>query len=85
MNVIPCQHNAELQKQIETFAEVLKTEAHKLGKHGLPEAEFYGEGGLFRGAIERTGEDFCARADRTTVRGWSRDRELSDGALCSLR
>lgn len=36
-------------------------------------------------AVGRTGEDFCVRVDRTTVRGWSRDRELSDGALCSLR
>jgi hypothetical protein len=34
------------------YAEVLKTDAHKLGAHGLSEQEFY-DSGVFRGAIER--------------------------------
>lgn len=52
MSVIPCEQNAGLRDQIEKFAEVLKTQAHLLGDHGLDEKEFYNSG-LFRGAIER--------------------------------
>ena len=59
MTVIPCQKNALLRAQINRFAEVLKTEAHKLGDHGLDETEFYNSG-LFRGAIERIRGQFSA-------------------------
>ncbi len=59
MSVIPCEKNAELRKRIEEFAETLKTEAHKLGTHGLNENEFYNSG-LFRGAIERIRGQFSA-------------------------
>jgi hypothetical protein len=59
MSVIPCQQNEELQRLIVEYAEVLKTEAHKLGTHGLSEEEFY-TSGLFRGAIERTRGQFSA-------------------------
>lgn len=59
MTVIPCQQNAELRRQIEEYAEVLKTEAHTLGDHGLDEREFYNSG-LFRGAIERVRGQFSA-------------------------
>lgn len=59
MNIIPCEQNAELRKKIEDFSEVLKTEAHKLGTHGLAEAEFYNSG-LFRGSIERIRGQFSA-------------------------
>src|SRR4029077_3888973 len=44
---------------IRDYAEVLKTEAHKLGAHGLDEKEFYNSG-LFRGAIERIRGQFSA-------------------------
>ncbi len=56
---IPCIANADLRKRIEEFSEVLKTEAHKLGAHGLDENEFYNSG-LFRGAIERIRGQFSA-------------------------
>lgn len=56
---IPCIANADLRKQIEKFAEVLKTEAHKLGDHGLDEKEFYNSG-LFRGAVERVRGQYSA-------------------------
>ena len=59
MSVIPCQQNEELQKLIRDYAEVLKTDAHKLGAHGLSEEEFYNSG-VFRGAIERTRGQFSA-------------------------
>ena len=59
MTVIPCSQNAELRELIETYAEVLKSEAHKLGDHGLGEHEFYNSG-LFRGAIERVRGQFSA-------------------------
>jgi hypothetical protein len=59
MTIIPCQQNAELRKRIEEYSETLKTEAHKLGNHGLSEAEFYNSG-LFRGAIERVRGQFSA-------------------------
>lgn len=59
MSAIPCCANPELQRKIEEFAEVLRTQAHKLGDHGLSEAEFYGSG-LFRGAIERIRGQFSA-------------------------
>lgn len=38
MSVIPCEQNSDLRAQIERFAEVLKTEAHRLGDHGLTSA-----------------------------------------------
>jgi hypothetical protein len=57
--IIPCEQNSELQKQIEEFAETLKTEAHTLGKHGVPESDFY-RLGLFQGAIERIRGQFSA-------------------------
>jgi len=59
MSVIPCKQNKELRRRIERFAETLKTEAHKLGDHGLDEQEFYNSG-LFRGAIERVRGQFSA-------------------------
>lgn len=59
MNVIPCEKNRNLQQLIEEYAEVLKTEAHTLGGHGLSEEDFYNSG-LFRGAIERIRGQFSA-------------------------
>jgi hypothetical protein len=59
MSVIPCVKNRELQKLIRDYAEVLKTDAHKLGAHGLSEEDFYNSG-VFRGAIERTRGQFSA-------------------------
>lgn len=59
MSVIPCEQNAELQTKIRNFSEVLKTQAHQLGEHGLDEQEFYNSG-LFRGAIERIRGQFAA-------------------------
>jgi hypothetical protein len=50
--IIPCETPPALKEHIEQFAEVLKTEAHKLGTHGLSEEEFYNSG-LLDGAIER--------------------------------
>lgn len=69
MSVIPCERNRELRRQIKAFSEVLKTEAHTLGNHGLGEAEFYNSG-LFRGAIERVRGQYAAsmRAKRNFVR-----------------
>jgi hypothetical protein len=59
MNILPCEQNELLRKRIEEYAEILKTEAHKLGAHGLTEKEFYNSG-LFRGAIERIRGQFSA-------------------------
>ncbi|WP_408595017.1 hypothetical protein ACIPCF_17740 (plasmid) [Paracoccus marcusii] len=59
MSVIPCEQDAALRKQIEQFAEVLKTRAHTLGEHGLDEKSFY-ESALFRGAIESIRGTFSA-------------------------
>lgn len=59
MSIIPCEQNQELRRRIEEYAEVLKTEAHRIGAHGLDEAEFYNSG-LFRGAIERVRGQFSA-------------------------
>ncbi len=59
MSEIPCKENKNLRKQIVEFAEVLKTESHTLGNHGLSEQEFY-QSGLFRGAIERIRGQFSA-------------------------
>ncbi len=72
MSIIPCEQNQGLREQIERFAEVLKTEAHKLGQHGLEEKDFYNSG-LFRGAIERVRGQFSA-----TMRG---KREFVQHAL----
>jgi hypothetical protein len=59
MSVIPCQQNEELQTKIRDYSEVLKTQAHQLGNHGLDELEFYNSG-VFRGAIERVRGQFSA-------------------------
>lgn len=59
MTIVPCERNTALRDQIEAFAEVLKTQAHLLGAHGLSEREFY-DSGLFRGAIERLRGQFAA-------------------------
>ena len=63
MSVIPCARDARLKAEIERFAEVLKTQAHQLGDHGLSEQEFYSSA-IFRGAIERVRGEFSA-----TLRG----------------
>ena len=59
MSVIPCDKNSKLEKLIRQYAEALKTEAHKIGSHGLSEEEFYNSG-LFRGAIERIRGQYSA-------------------------
>jgi len=59
MSVIPRSQNQDLKRLIKEYAEVLKTEAHRLGAHGLDEREFYNSG-LFRGAIERVRGQFSA-------------------------
>jgi hypothetical protein len=59
VSVIPCQQNEELQARIREYTEILKTQAHQLGNHGLDELEFYNSG-LFRGAIERIRGQFSA-------------------------
>lgn len=59
MNVIPCSQKKELKKLIEDYAETLKTDAYKIGDHGLGENEFYNSG-VFRGAIERVRGQFSA-------------------------
>jgi hypothetical protein len=59
MSIIPCKQNDALRLQIEEYAEILKTQAHLLGDHGLDENEFYNSG-LFRGAIERIRGQFSA-------------------------
>jgi hypothetical protein len=59
MTIVPCGQNERLRQLIEEFAETLKTEAHKLGNHGLDEKEFYNSG-LFRGAIERIRGQYSA-------------------------
>jgi hypothetical protein len=59
MSIIPCQQNKNLRKLIRDYAEVLKTESHKLGTHGLDEKDFY-QSGLFRGAIERVRGQFAS-------------------------
>lgn len=59
MSVVPCERNDNLNRLIDDYVEVLKTEAHRLGSHGLSEEEFYASG-LFRGAIERARGQFSA-------------------------
>ena len=56
---IPCRRNEKLRELIVDYAEILKTEGHILGDHGLTEKDFY-QGGLFRGAIERIRGQFSA-------------------------
>jgi hypothetical protein len=69
MTVIPCEQDPRLRVEIERFAEVLKTEAHKLGHHGMDEASFYSSP-IFRGAIEK-------------VRGGSPRQCAASGNSCS--
>ena len=57
--VIPCAQNTDLEKQIEDFAEVIKTATHTLGTHGLSEADFY-RSGILEGAIQRIRGQYSA-------------------------
>ena len=50
--VIPCEQNTKLEKQIEEFSDVLRTESHGLGSHGLSESDFY-QSGILEGAVQR--------------------------------
>jgi len=59
MKATPCDKNTALKKQVSELAEVLKTQAHKLGDHGLSDQEFYNSG-LFRGAVEQIRGEFVA-------------------------
>lgn len=63
MTVIPCEQDPRLRADIDRFAEVLKTQAHRLGDHGLGEKEFY-QSPIFRGAIEKLRGEYSA-----TMRG----------------
>ena len=59
MKATPCEKNTALKQQVSELAEVLKTQAHLLGGHGLTEQEFYNSG-LFRGAVEQIRGEFVA-------------------------
>lgn len=59
MKATPCERNPALQQKVEELAEVLKTEAHTLGNHGLDEQDFYNSG-LFRGAVEQIRGEYSA-------------------------
>lgn len=63
MSVIPCDQDPQLRRQIDSFAEVLKTQAHTLGDHGMNEADFY-QSPIFRGAVEKLRGEYSA-----TMRG----------------
>ena len=63
MSVIPCEQDPQLRAEIDRFAEVLKTQAHALGDHGLSETDFY-QSPIFRGAIEKLRGEYSA-----TMRG----------------
>ena len=56
---IPCERNTELEGQIKEFAEVLKTESHKLWEHRLSESDFY-QSGILEGAIQRIRGQYSA-------------------------
>lgn len=58
MSIVFCHKDRELEKRIDAFAEVLRTESHTLGDHGLDQHEFYNS--VFRGAIERIRGQFSA-------------------------
>lgn len=63
MTVILCEQDARLRAEIDRFAGALKTQAHRLGDHGLNETDFYNSP-IFRGAIEKLRGEFSA-----TLRG----------------
>src|ERR1700738_1618599 len=57
--IIPCEKNAELEKKIEAFAEIILAQAHKLEGHGLSEKDFY-DSGILEGAIQRIRGQYSA-------------------------
>jgi hypothetical protein len=58
--IIPCEKNPDLEKKIEAFAEVIRTQAHQLAGHGLSEKDFYGSG-ILEGAIQRIRGQYSAQ------------------------
>jgi hypothetical protein len=58
VSIISCHKDRTLEKRIDEFAEILRTEAHTLGNHGLDQNEFYNS--VFRGAVERIRGQFSA-------------------------
>ena len=65
MTVIPCARDERLRAEIDRFAEVLKTQAHTLGAHGLDEKDFYNSG-VLRGAVELKTRNTAGAAARVT-------------------
>lgn len=83
MSSVPCEKNDELRRRIDAFAEALKAEGHKLGDHGLSEAEFR-QSGIFRGAIERLRGQFAASmADKREFAAMVLDALAEAGAIHS--
>lgn len=50
--VVPCEIDPALKAKIDDFAEVLRTQAHTLGNHGLTAEDFYASA-ILPGAIQR--------------------------------
>ncbi len=83
MSVIPCELNTNLRRIVGEYSEVLKTEAHTLGNHGLDEKEFYNSG-IFRGAIEQIRGEFSATMSEkrefvTAILNFMEDQGFIDG------
>lgn len=58
MTIIFCDKDRDLEKRIEAFAEVLKTQSHTLMKDVANDKEFYNS--VFRGAVERIRGQYSA-------------------------
>jgi len=86
VTVIPCARDERLRAEIDRFAEVLKTQAHTLGAHGLDEKDFYNSG-VLRGAVEKLRGEYIGTMgpkrefvqhvlnhleDRKFIAGWDR-------------
>jgi hypothetical protein len=86
VTVIPCARDERLRAEIDRFAEVMKTQAHTLGSHGLDEKDFYNSG-VLRGAVEKLRGEYIGTMgpkrefvqhvlnhleDRKFIAGWDR-------------
>lgn len=78
--ITPCESNPKLRKLIQEYTETLKTEAYKLGTHGLNKEDFYNSG-LFRGAIERRGQFAATMKEKRTFVKTILDYMRSTGAI----
>lgn len=65
-DVTPCKKDPQIKEKIDQFAEVLKTQSHKISPFEMSEKDFY-DSGIFEGAIQRVRGQISATTSEKKV------------------